>query len=339
MLLWVRSFLLLFVYLPQTATSTMSQLDQKILDAYRETRRQPKIAAHLRTLKKKMEELSEQIEAMQNELDQMEAHLHGLASAPLIKVREWLWKNTDDEYNEEKIAYYDRFMEYKALLKERELCQFESSVLESKLMNLEDVELQLEQLIAQKEKAVLQEQGPTSDELRNLHEEILFKTILIEEIKEADYYGSRALEAISGLLGNLNVVKPNKGDARYYSQTHLLFYLENAQSEIDEAYRSLHRFVMELRDISSEEPVEDYDDLIVAENFIGNLYKALVRYPEEGFVLRTIHRLERIKDRLLKSRTQLQKELGFTERSIQRTARKIELLLIRDSRLDLREEE
>ncbi|GAB5552181.1 MAG: hypothetical protein Sapg2KO_17720 [Saprospiraceae bacterium] len=312
----------------------MSQLDQQILDIYRELRRQSKVSKYLAKLEKKMTALANDIEVKHKELDQIEDRLEWLDSAPLRLLKAFISKTQEKEHNRWKEGYFDRVMEYKALIKEKELCQFEYDILKAQLVNVPDKKANLKKLIDEKAIEVLMEKGPANEALRDLYEEIAFKYALVEEIREAYFHGEKALHAINGLLNSLNVAQQNQGNARLSSQTHLLFYLQSAQAEVDETYRCLQRYVLELNDISSEEPVKGYDDLITAENFIGDLYKALLNYASQAFVQKATNRVAKIKHRLLKSNEQLQKELGYTERSIKRLRRKRELFLIRDSRLD-----
>ena len=317
----------------------MSQLDQQILDTYREIRRQSKVLKHLRELEKKMEALAKDIEAKHAELDQIEDRLKWLDSAPLRLVKDFISKTREKEHEEWKAGYFDRVLAYKALVKEKELCQFEYDILHGQIVNVKEKERTLNRLLNQKAVEVLMEDSPANEALRELYEDLLFKHALIEEIQEAYFQGEKTLHAIKGLLNRLKVVQQDQGSASIASQTHMLFYLEGAQSEIEETYRCIQRYNMELKDISSEEPVENYDDLLSAESFISNLYKALLNYPNLAFVQKTINKLVKIKNRLLKSNEQLKKEMGFNQRSINRMRRKRELFLIRDSRLDLREEE
>lgn len=316
----------------------MSQLDQQILDISREIRRQSKVSKYLRGLEKKMITLAKKIEVKHAELDQIEDQLESFDSTPLRLLKIFISKPREEEYDQVKVDYFDQVMEYKALVKEKELCQFEYDILKTQLVDTQDKEVSLKKLIDKKELEVIMERGPTIKVLRDLYEEMAFKYALLEEMREAYFHGEKALHAINGLLNSLNFAKQNQGDARLSSQTHLLFYLESAQTEVDETYRCLQRYLMELNDISSEEPVKDYDDLISAENFISNLYKALLSYPNQTFVQKTTNRVMKIKNQLSKSNEQLQKELGFTERSINRMRRKRELWLIRDSRLGQEEE-
>lgn len=316
----------------------MSQLDQQILDISREIRRQSKISKYLHKLEKKMATLAKGIETKHTELDQIEDRLERLDSAPLRLLKAFISKTKEEEYDQWKLDYFDRVMEYKALVKEKELCQFEYDILKAQLVNIQDKEASLKKLIDEKAIQVLMGKGPTNEALRDLYQEMAFKYALLEELREAYFHGEKAIHAINGLLTSLNFANQNQGHARLSSQTHLLFHLESAQVEVDETYRCLQRYLMELNDISSEEPVKDYEDLISAENFISNLYKALLSYPNQTFLQKTINRVVKIKNRLLKSNEQLQKELGFTERSINRMRRKRELWLIRDSRLGQKEE-
>lgn len=316
----------------------MSQLDQQILDISREIRRQSKVSKYLAKLENKMAALAKDIEAKHTELDQIENRLESLDSAPLRLLKVFISYTKEKEYDQWKEDYFDRVMEYKALVKEKELCQFEYDILKAQLVNIPDKKASLKKLIDEKAIEVLMEKGPANEALRDLYQEIIFKYALVEEIREAYFHGEKALHAINGLLNSLSVAQQNQGNARLSSQTHLLFYLESAQTEVDETYRCLQRYIMELNDISSKEPVENYDDLISAENFIGNLYKALLNYASQAFVQKTTNRVAKIKNRLLKSNEQLQKELGFTERSIKRMHRKRELFLIRESRLDQEED-
>lgn len=312
----------------------MSQLDQQILDVYREIRRQSKISKYLRTLENKMTALTKEIEMKHLELDQIEDRFESLDSVPLRLLKVFISNPKEEEYDQWKVDYFDKVMEHKALVKEKELCQFEYDILEAQLVNMQDKEVSLKELVDKKEVEVTMGKGPINQALRSLYEEIAFKYALLEEIKEAYFYGEKAVHALKGLLKSLNVTKLNQRSTRFSSQTHLRFHLESAQAEVDTTYRCLHRFLMELSDISSEEPVKNYDDLISAESFINNLYKALLSYPNQTFVQKTINKLVNIENRLLKSNEQLQKELGFTERSINRTRRKIALFLIRDIRLE-----
>ena len=192
----------------------MSKLDKKIIDAYRQVRSKKKIQKHLNHLEEKTAGQSEQLKQMDEELQRIGYKFRWMESATLQKIKEWLWGQEDstEEYEQMKSRYFKKFMQYKALIKERELCQYEYSVLESQLEKTRDTEVELRKLIRQKGKELIADNEETAQQILDIRNDVVYLKLLIEEMAEAVVYGERAEKVLDAMIEDLKRVKCNRRD-------------------------------------------------------------------------------------------------------------------------------
>ena len=324
----------------------MSQLDRKIIETYREVRRKEKVRKHMSHLENKLVEYAKRIERMDKELHELGYNLKWMEFAPLQKIKEWLWGDEplEEESDQMRSRYFKRFMQYKALLKEKELCEYEHSVLATQEKKIQDLEGPLKKLIREKEEELVTENREIAYDILAIRENIIFLKLLIEEMDEALEYGEKAIKVLEAMIEDLKSVKSMDrmemyGQGRYSSMSKLA-YIEKAQRDIDMAYNWLQRFNLELRDISVEQKVDYFDEMHQYEKFIDALYYALLNSSLiHEAIDDSIGKLSLVCKSVQHNLKQLHQDIELSERSIKRQSYKIELLIIQISRSDLQSDE
>lgn len=163
--------------------------------------------------------------------------------------------NKEEQLEKERQEYLQVTLEHKEILNSLEVIEFEKSILEKKLVELDDLVIDLEALKKTRQDEILMTPGPLRNELKNIYQKLDHVNHFQQELEEATKAGQSAyssLEIVYGHMkkakewGNWDMMGGNNG--RYHkSMKH--GSIDRAMYEVSRSKLALQTFNKELSDI------------------------------------------------------------------------------------------
>lgn len=237
--------------------------------------------------------------------------------------------NKEEQLEKERQEYLQVTLEHKEILNSLEVIEFEKSILERKLVELDDLVVDLEALKKTREDEILMTPSPLRNELKDTYQKVDLVVNFQKELEEAAKAGQAAyssLDIVSGHMkkakewGNWDMMGGNNG--RYHkSMKH--GSIDRAMYEVSRSKLALQTFNKELSDIGynnrrlalqldniSKFPGMIFDNLIsdwIVQNKIKSVLSTVSSLMDD--LKLTLHSIVKDKDKALEQLEGLQKNL------------------------------
>ncbi len=138
----------------------MEQLNQEITDLYKNLKRKEKIGIRLDNLKRLIVQKNEQIKTLDEQLVKELADIEKLEGRNLYALFQTVLGDKIQQLEKERQEYLNAFLKRKGVLHDLTDLQKEQTLLEQAYSSQFNVEYQLEKLLTQKEKLLLDSNHP-----------------------------------------------------------------------------------------------------------------------------------------------------------------------------------
>lgn len=347
-------FFPIYILLPSTIylLQNMSKsLDEKILQAHQELKTRDKIHRRLTHIDASLEQLGERIEWLDKDLLKAGLELERrlkIADSPMHQLFQFLFQpgqESESEIEQENHRYYLKVMELKDMQKQSDLLLFEKKVLEEKLENLKNLDLELKKMLRKKEYDFFlrSKEDKYRDYLAKEQEHIFFQRMLIKEMEEAMQAAYSCRNTLNEVIKDLAQVHDTEqflqsDRGRYLSQGKKAF-ANQLKLNCDLLGRQLRDLNIQLKDISISLQIDYQNEYQYFERFTEQFYDILLSSSAAQLRLKKLSLfLHRILDDVSKIFEQMVKDIELSERSIKRSERKKELLILLEIKYRNRED-
>ncbi len=232
----------------------ITKIQSSIKEAIEEYETLRKVNAHIDEIDLQLKAAYSNIKLMDGQLDK---ELKDIEEIEKIGIKSLFYKtlgNKEEQLDKERQEYLELSLKYKEYKKEVELMEFERDLLSKKLNSLDELEMRLKTLKAQRKKEILSDNtNPLKSEFQELVHQLDVHIALDKEIGEAMLEGEKSLKIIAGLISHLMKAEDwgkwnmhgNNRRAKYVKQQSI----ENAIRLLPSAQHQINLFIRELKDL------------------------------------------------------------------------------------------
>ncbi len=316
-------------------------LDEKILEAYQELKKQGKINRHLEHINVSLQKLEGRINWLDEDLIKAGRELvrrQDAADSRMYQLFQYLFQpeeETESKIEQENHQYYLKVMELKEMKKQRDLLLFEKKVLQEKKENLKLLDLQLKKMLEKKEFDF--SEWSKNDEYRSAlsaeQEHIFFHRLLIKEMEEVLQEARLCRDTLNDLIEDLEKVQGLDFSKKFrqgqFSSGEKIALGRRLQKGSDFLGKHLRELNIQLKDISVSLEIDYQDEFQYFEDFTEKFFHILLTSNTTQLSLEKLSlQLHQIRNDVLKIMDNMLKDIGLSERSIKRSERKKELLIL-----------
>lgn len=234
----------------------MSAIQQRIHETIEEIQ-------NLNKIKLRYDDLQEQLQASYNSMKSLHASmtkelldLEAMEKTSIKSVFHKVLGSKEEQIEKERQEYLQASLKYNESQKSVEILEFENELLKKKLKDTSQLEKQLGQLKRQRENEIIQSDPTLAEELISLSDQYE-KTFLIKrEISEAFAAGKVSLQTLGVMVQELSKAKDwgqwDMAGRDRRASYHKHGAIDRAKNLSIRAKRELHKFSVELRDITGE---------------------------------------------------------------------------------------
>ncbi len=327
-------------------------LDDKILQAYNDIKQKEKISKHLIHLNISIQKLKERIDWLDGDLRKAGTKLdrwQKIADSSVYQFLHFLLQNreeVEDLIERENHQYYLKILELNDLKQQLELLLFEKKVLEEKNDKLQHIDYQLKKLLKEKEKNYTEDlkNDQYKKDLAEEQQNIFFQRALIEEMEDALQLGNLCKKTLNEIISDIKKVydvdKLNMYGIDQYSKEEKKKFIEKLTAACNFVGRHLQQFNIELKDISVSLQIDYQKDFrhfeLFTKRFYGIFYSSSSANDSLGKLSKHLNHL---RNEVIKWVDKLMADIERAERSIKRSERKKELIILLDIKRTERKDE
>lgn len=216
----------------------------------------------LQAVKRHYESTMEEFESVKIKKDKIESEmikeLEDINKLESLGVKSIFYKvlgNKEEQLEKERQEYLQATLRHKEVINALEVIEYEKDILEKKLVAIDDLEKELEQLKKVREQEILRTPGNLRNELRLIYKRMDELERYKTELNEATVLGERSFGSLEMIFtnmkkakdwGNWDMVSGSKGR---YQKSMKYNAIDRAMNEVSRAKLLLRNFNKELSDI------------------------------------------------------------------------------------------
>lgn len=310
----------------------MGQLNQEITDLYKSLKRKEKIAIRLDTLKALIARKNEQINNLETQLAKELADIEKLEGRNLYALFQTVLGDKALQLEKERQEYLNAFLQKKGILQDLKNLKKEQALLEQTYSSQFNVEYQLEQLLAQKEKLLLDSDHPLASSILAANKRIVNHQNKIEEIRQAVTEGKHTKKVLRKMIFDLNQVEDwgavTSKRKRTAKQNQLVLKVERSTMKVN---KFLQRYEEELADLSVHFRIDFHKQIDTIHNFLEDFVDSLITdWIIKRKIDNAMHLAEHIFDKISRINASLEQEIYKTEGFLELEEEQKQILLIGD---------
>ena len=307
-------------------------LSQQINQTIKELQSMVVAKKYLEKLEQEINNNDFKLRVQKREMEAYDKDFRDLEDLPMLALFNKILGNTTEQLELERQSYLRSFLDYKELIKQRELLEFEYQLIVNKTKGLEVKKSELANLIKKREQEIATFDNEVQSKYLKLFEQLDHLRKPLFEVKEAFLVGVDCLTSVQTIIDHLNSAAEHRS---WYSGKFPTDY-KNEKSAIDDSvyeYQKLKikllKFEEELLDVYKQKKIKIHRQASPFETIIEGYYNYLINdWIVKKRITNAIHLMQALKDHLNQVLRSLESEESQLNEKINRLTEEKELWIL-----------
>lgn len=241
--------------------------------------------AELQAVKRHFDSTTEELESVLDKKDAIETlmikeleDINNLEKFGIKSIFHKVLGNKEEQLEKERQEYLQVTLQHKEILNAVEVVEFERSILEKKLVVIDELEKSLEILKEHRSNEILVSSGPIKNSLLLLHQKMDHQLKIQVELKEALVSGESTLNSLTSVYNNMKKAKDWGNWDMMGGSNNGRYHKSMKHGSIDRAMQELSRTKLHLRTFNKE-----ISDVGYSNQRLGLQIDNIARFPSVIF--------------------------------------------------------
>lgn len=310
----------------------MSQTQKQLTEVMIARRRLDKVRRHYNKLAERHARETKDIEILSKALKKEERDVQKLENSGVRSLFRRILGDKDKQLEKERQEYLQVALKYNELTKSLELIEYEMDLLERKLDDRPKIEQRYDELIAQREREILQEGSGAASSLMKISRELDERQVLLRDIKEAIDAGQEAYRLSQRLEKQLKEARDwGQWDMYGSSGKGWLKHraIDRARDYLHKVRHALIKFENELRDVYPNARIDVNIRVERIDSFFDIFFDNLISdWVVQQRIMNALQHASRTRHQVSRALRELEKELPSVQVDIEDLMRKREKAIV-----------